>query len=232
MRNNKVKVEVPSDIIKNWQDITDLLSGLVGVPVALIMRYTEPNIEVLVSSNSEGNPYHVGDKEKLYGSGLYCETVIKTQNKLLVPDALADDNWKHNPDVTLNMISYLGFPVLFPDETVFGTICVLDKKRNEYSETTEKLMRKFRSLIESHLAMVYMNQVLGDKNKRLKDYLTELQALRGMVPICSNCKSIRDDQDNWHPLESYLIRHPQADLTHSICPKCVEKLYPEYSQNL
>ena len=90
-------------------------------------------------------------------------------------------------------------------------------------------MLKFRSLIESHLEMIYMNQILGDKNKRLTDYLMELQALRDLIPICSNCKCIRDDQENWHPIEHYLIRHPEAEFSHSICPKCMKTLYPDFT---
>lgn len=50
------------------------------------MRLNDPDIEVFVSSKSEGNPYHVGDREHFWGSGLYCESVIKTQDKLLVPN--------------------------------------------------------------------------------------------------------------------------------------------------
>ncbi len=76
-----------------------------------------------------------------------------------------------------------------------------------------------------------MNQILGDKNKKLSDYLMELQALRGIVPICSNCKSIRDEQSNWHSIEDYLIRQSQADFSHGICPKCMKKLYPEYEES-
>ena len=97
----------------------------------------------------------------------------------------------------------------------------------EVSKTIEKLMLKFRCLIESHLEMIYVNQVLGDKNKRLNDYLMELQAFRGIVPICANCKSIRDGQGKWHPIEQYLIKHPEADFSHSICPNCKKKLYPD-----
>lgn len=230
MINNEVKIEVPTDVQENWQEIANILAEMIGIPAALIMRFTDPYIEIFVSSNSEGNPYHPGDKETLYGSGLYCEMVIKTQNKLIVPDALADAKWKNNPDVKLNMISYLGFPILLPNKKPFGTICVLDNKPNEYSKTTEKLMLKFRNLIESHLEMIYMNQILGDNNKRLTDYLMELQALRGLVPICANCKSIRDNQDNWHPIEHYLIRHPKAEFSHGICPKCMKKLYPDFTE--
>lgn len=228
MINNEVRIDVPANILDNWQEIVNILAELTNIPVALIMRFVAPDIEIIVSSNSEGNPYHTGDKETLYESGLYCETVLKTQDKLLVPNALADANWKNNPDVKLNMISYLGFPILLPDKKPFGTICVLDTKPNEYSKTTEKLMLKFRSLLESQLEMIYMNQILGDKNKRLTDYLMELQALRGLVPICANCKSIRDNQNNWHPIEHYFIRHPEAEFSHSICPNCMNKLYPNH----
>lgn len=230
MLNNKIKIEVPPDILENWQEIVNILAEMIGIPAALIMRFTDPDIEVFVSSNSEGNPYHPGDKETLYGSGLYCETVIKTQDKLLVPDALKDSNWENNPDVKLNMISYLGFPILLPDKKPFGTICILDNKRNEYSKITENFMLKFRSLIESHLEMIFMNQFLGEKNKRLIDYLMELQALRGLVPICANCKSIRDKENNWHPIEYYLIQHPEAQFSHGICPKCAKKLYPDFTK--
>ncbi len=228
MINQNAEIVVPENILENWQEILNILSHIASVPAALIMRLCADDIEVFVSSQSEGNPYHPGDSEHFQGSGLYCEYVIRTQNKLLVPDALADDKWKNNPDTKLDMISYLGFPLLLPNKKPFGTICVLDNKRNEYSKTVEKLMQHFKILIETHLEMIYVNAVLGDKNKRLTDYLMELQALRGIVPICSNCKSIRDKEDNWHPIEHYLIRHPEADFSHGICPECMKKLYPEY----
>lgn len=231
MINNEIEIDVPVAILENWQEIANILAEITKNPAALIMRFEAPYIEVLISSDSEGNPYQPGDRETLYGSGLYCETVIKTQDKLLVPDALADAIWRNNPDVKLHMISYLGFPILLPDKKPFGTICILDNKPNEYSKTTEKLMLKFRSLLESHLEMIYMNQILGDKNKKLTEYLMELQTLRGLVPICSNCKSIRDNQNNWHPIEHYLIRHPDAAFSHGICPKCMKELYPELSKD-
>ena len=224
---NDVLVDVPAAILKNWQEVIDVLARIVDVPAALVMRLNAADIEVFVSSRSEGNPYHVGDKEKVNGSGLYCETVMKTSEKLLVPNAMEDVNWDHNPDIKLGMISYFGFPILLPSGKPFGTICVLDSKQNEYSRNAEVLMQSVRDLIQSNIAMIYMNQVLGDENKRLNDYLAELQALRGVVPVCSNCKSIKDTEGNWHPVEHYLITHPKADFTHGICPNCMSTLYPE-----
>jgi len=218
-----VKFDIPENVIKNWQEIVDLIAILIKVPAALIMRLNEPSIEVFVSSQSGGNPYHPGDSEHFDGSGLYCETVIKTKNRLLVPDAREDENWKNNPDIKLNMISYLGFPLFLPGKKPFGTICVLDKKSNAYSGTVEKLMMKFRDVIESSLELIYVNRVLGDRNKKLSDYVDELKVLRGLVTICASCKSIKDAGGRWHPIEDYITRD-DVDFSHGICPKCMARL--------
>jgi len=227
MINEQVEIVVPDDILENWQEILNILCQIASIPAALIMRLRGDKIEVFASSQSEGNPYQPGDSEHFQGSGLYCEYVIKTRNKLLVPDALADDKWKNNPDIKRNMVSYLGFPIVLPNKKPFGTICILDNKRNEYSKMLENLMQHFKIWLESNLETIYVNTVLSDKNKRLTDYLMELQALRGVVLICANCKSIRDKENNWHPIEHYLIRNPESDFSHGICPDCKKKLYPE-----
>ncbi|HRR33089.1 MAG TPA: GAF domain-containing protein [Kiritimatiellia bacterium] len=222
-----VTMVIPDNIMGHWQEIINLVTQIVRVPAALIMRFCGNDIEVLVANRNKENPYHPGDREPFLGSGLYCERVFKTQEKLLVPDALADDEWKDNPDVKRNMISYLGFPLMLPNKTVFGTICVLDNKRNEYSEVIENLLKNFKMLIDAHLEVRYINAQLGEKNKQLSDYLSELQTLRGIVSICSYCKCIRDNNNNWQPIEHYLIRHPEADFSHGICPACMAKLFPE-----
>jgi len=218
---------IPEDILNQWQNIVDVMAELAGIPAALIMRIVQEEIEVFLASHTEGNPYQPGDREHLVGSGLYCETVIKTKKPLLVPDALADSQWRNNPDVKLNMISYLGFPISLPDGTVFGTICILDNKANEYSDAVSHLMMKLRDLIESHLELLYMNAVLGEKNQRLTDYLEELQTLRGLIPICAQCKKIKDSKGYWRSVEEYLINHPNADFTHGYCPECARKFLEE-----
>ncbi|MCF7668590.1 MAG: GAF domain-containing protein [Verrucomicrobia bacterium] len=230
MKTNDTKLVVPSSILTAWQEIVDTLAEVFRVPAALVMILNDPDIEVLISSRSEGNPYTPGSKEHLWDSGLYCERVIKTRDRLLIPDALADPEWESNPDVKLNMVSYLGLPVMMPDGRPFGTICVLDNKKNEYSSVFEKLLSKFRDFIQWDIEILYVNKELGDENRRLIDYLRELQTLRGMISICASCKSVLDDQGNWHPIEEYLIRHPEAKFSHGLCPRCMNKLYPGMSE--
>jgi GAF domain-containing protein len=221
------QIEIPATTLTGWQNIVDTMAELIGVPSALIMRLVDADIEVFVSSQSDGNPYHPGDHEHLLGSGLYCETVMKTKAKLLIPNALTDENWKNNPDVKLNMISYLGFPILLPDGKPFGTICVLDNKENAYSDTYEKLIINFREIVQSQLELIYMNTVLGDRNKRLVDYFEEIKILRGIVPMCSSCKKIRDAEGSWSEVEDYVSKHSEAQFSHGLCPDCLRKLYPE-----
>jgi len=150
--------DIPEEVLKKWQEIADLLAELLSIPSALIMKTENEFMEVYVSSNSENNPYHVGDKEKWYG--LYCETVIKTQKKLLVPNATTDKKWDKNPDIKLGMISYLGIPVNFPDNSPFGTLCVLDSKENHYSPKHERLLQQFKRVLELDLVLIQSNKEL------------------------------------------------------------------------
>jgi PAS domain S-box-containing protein len=142
--------QVPSEIVQKWQEIVDLLAEIMHVPSALVMRVEPPNIKVFVSSKSEGNPYEPDEVASL-NTGLYCETVMKTRQPLLVPDALQDEEWKSNPDIKLGMISYLGFPVSWPDGEIFGTICVLDNKKNEYGELYRKFLLQYRDVLQADL---------------------------------------------------------------------------------
>lgn len=58
--------------------------------------------------------------------------------------------------------------------------------------------------------------------------MRELLILRDMVPICSSCKKIRDDKNFWERMEVYLRRHLDLDFTHTVCPQCMDELYPQY----
>jgi PAS domain S-box-containing protein len=63
--------------------------------------------------------------------------------------------------------------------------------------------------------------------KELEEALAEIKTLRGIVPICSFCKKIRDDKGFWEQVDVYIQKHSQADISHSICPECMEKHYSD-----
>lgn len=61
-----------------------------------------------------------------------------------------------------------------------------------------------------------------------KRALREMKVLGGLLPVCSNCKKIRDDRNRWHAMESYIEEHTEASFTHGVCPECIKALYPDY----
>ncbi len=63
--------------------------------------------------------------------------------------------------------------------------------------------------------------------KELKHTLDHVKTLHGLLPICASCKKIRDDKGYWDEVEIYIRKNSEADFTHSICPGCMEELYPE-----
>ena len=65
-------------------------------------------------------------------------------------------------------------------------------------------------------------------NNELRAALAEVKQLRGMLPICSSCKRIRDDSQQWVVLEKYIQTHTEATFTHGLCPDCMKVLYPDY----
>ena len=68
--------------------------------------------------------------------------------------------------------------------------------------------------------------------RELKDALSNIKALSGLLPICANCKKIRDDKGYWNQVEQYIKDHSNADFTHSICPECVKELYPKIQERI
>ena len=150
------KHEIPGEYLDKWQRMIDLMAQKFDVPAGLLMRVWSEQIEVLIASHTEGNPYKPHEKAYL-NTGLYCETVMATQSLLQVPNALADEQWKDNPDVKLNMIMYMGMPLFWPNGEIFGTICILDSKIRRFDETYQELMWEDKKAIESDFKNIVSN---------------------------------------------------------------------------
>jgi hypothetical protein len=77
----------------------------------------------------------------------------------------------------------------------------------------------FRNLKQSEVS-------LRREKDRLEQALSQIRTLRGLLPICANCKKIRDDTGYWNQIETYIHDHSEAKFSHGICPECMKKLYP------
>jgi hypothetical protein len=62
--------------------------------------------------------------------------------------------------------------------------------------------------------------------------LEEIKTLQGIIPICAQCKKIRDDKGYWEQVELYVSKHTKAQFSHGICPACAKELYPEYIKDM
>lgn len=83
----------------------------------------------------------------------------------------------------------------------------------------------FRDVTEQHQIEREREELLLE----LQTALDEVKTLSGLLPICTSCKKIRDDSGEWHPIEVYLTKNTEAQLSHGFCPECFQRLYPKYS---
>jgi signal transduction histidine kinase len=201
---------IPGAILEKWQTMVNLMAEMLDVPAGLIMRILGNDIHVFVSSTTEGNPYHPGDHEHFWGSGLYCETVVTKNHELLVPNALLDEEWQNNPDVKLNMISYLGYPIRWPDGTPFGTICVLDCKTNSYSQKYKRLIIQFRDIVQTHLEVIYTEAKRREELERLVDERTASLRVAVAQQVEANNRVLSEMSQRKQTEES--LRKAQDDL--------------------
>jgi len=179
---------IPQHILEQWQEITNLVASLCHVPSALIMRMNQETIEVMSGSQNPGSPYEPFETAPLNGD-LYCETVIKTQQPLHIPNALEDPEWDHNPDIELGMISYYGVPVNWPDKSPFGTLCILDKVEKSTTTEEKNLLKRFTHILEMTLELTVSNQKLEIKNIQHEKDCVELRNARTKAEEASQAKA-------------------------------------------
>ena len=82
---------------------------------------------------------------------------------------------------------------------------------------------ELRARIRVGERVVELQTALADRVKMLEEAIVKIKTLQGLLPICSYCKKIRNDQDYWQQIETYVAEHTQAEFTHGICPDCLEK---------
>jgi len=87
--------------------------------------------------------------------------------------------------------------------------------------------RELHSTIEISLYKVKMDRERERLIIDLENALAEVKTLRGFLPICANCKKIRDDEGYWQRIEKYIEDRSDAQFSHSICPECSKQLYPD-----
>lgn len=89
--------------------------------------------------------------------------------------------------------------------------------------------------LDNTFTLIYVTFILLNYARLKKEFdesSEELNILEGLLPICAQCKKIRDDEGNWNKLEQYLSTHSEVKFSHGMCPSCVDKMYPHLKDKL
>nr|MBP7322830.1 sigma 54-interacting transcriptional regulator [Deltaproteobacteria bacterium] len=168
---DKASFAISEEITRSWQNMVTNFAELLNVPAVLVTRLEDARLEILCANVSRLHPFKAGDHDTLVGS--YCEEVIRSGSVLRVSNALDDERWKTNPDISPSLISYLGVPLFWPDGEVFGTICILDSKTNAFEERYERLLTTFKTFAEMQLSFLYRNFCEQANLESILDSLSE-----------------------------------------------------------
>jgi response regulator RpfG family c-di-GMP phosphodiesterase len=123
------------------------------------------------------------------------------------------DDYREKTDLSnLKMITMLRNAI-----KSYRDISIIERNRIDLDQ---KVRERTRELNETNMKL---EASVADLQKALR----ELKQLKGLVPICSYCKKIRDDKGYWHQLEAYIQAHSDAEFSHSICKDCADKFFPE-----
>jgi GAF domain-containing protein len=202
-----------------FDDIATISAYICSTPIALVS---------LVDARRQWFKARVGvDAKETPRDIAFCAHAILGSDPLIVPDALEDERFADNPLVTLDprVRFYAGVPLITPAGHALGTLCAIDRQPRTLEP---QALHALQALARQVVLLLEHRRV----SAQLADSLERIQLVSGLVPICSHCKSIRKDDDYWSSVETFLRDHAGADLTHGICPQCIQKHFPDIVQGM
>jgi len=137
-----------------------------------------------------------------------------------------DQNWTNKrglPAGHVEIKRILSVPVFSLSGKIAALGCVANKNEDYSNDDVSQLVAYLHNI-----QLILESRKTEEERKHLLEVsLSELKTLRGILPLCSFCKKIRDDQGYWENVDVYIHKYSQADISHSICPDCMQKHYPE-----
>ncbi len=162
------KVLVDHRVTRRWSRVAALIAEELEVPCVCIMKLTEDELEVFYTNQSTRNPCHQGQKMPLSGSP--DERVMMRGDRLRLVAPQTRNTPKLHPDLNY----YLGYPLLWPDGDVFGTVSLQDFKENPTADRKGELLAEFRHQLEQDLLILLQRHELRLEIERRKLAESEL----------------------------------------------------------
>jgi DNA-binding NarL/FixJ family response regulator len=114
--------------------------------------------------------------------------------------------------------------ILQASEVGVGAYLLKPPRAREVERAIVIAMARFGDL----MSLRYLNAELATRNAELQEALKQVKMLSGLLPICSHCKKIRDDEGYWQQVEVYIHDHSEAEFSHGICPDCMKNFYSDF----
>jgi GAF domain-containing protein len=199
---------------ESYDAITFLAAQLCDVPIALIS---------LVDADRQWFKSRVGLAASETSRDVsFCAHAILGDQTLVVRDAREDERFRSNPLVCSepNIVFYLGVPLCTPLGAKIGTLCVIDQRPRELSDLQ---IRALETLAHQVVLQLELKRI----SDRLAAALERIEVMETLIPICSYCKGIRNDQGYWQTVESFIKSHDNVEFSHGVCNACMAKYFPE-----
>lgn len=166
----------------------------------------------------------------LYGQFLLHRQLVGTPLKRIQEKALqiAEDDTRLGEEIPLPYVRELNLLTRAFNRMAARLRASIGNLEQQVSDRTVKLTAANRKLEEEIVERHKLQQEQARVIEDLREAIAEIKTLRGIIPICSYCKEIRDDKGAWKRIEEYIALHSEAEFSHGICPKCAHTHYPDY----
>jgi len=208
-------------------DLCRELTGAISGYVALLTDDGEENEVLFLEAG--GMPCSVNPELPMPIRGLRA-AAYKTHRAVYENDFMHSQWIQYMPKGHVILRNVLFAPLNLEGKTV--GIMGLANKPSGFTDEDADIASVFGELAAIALSSSRYLDLLNEKTLSLERALSEVKTLRGLLPICANCKKVRNDEGLWTQLEAYLSTHTDTRFSHGLCPDCMKKLYPDYAETV
>ena len=155
-------VEFPPEELDfdKWQRLVNMMATLYDAASGVIVQYRDDTFNVVATSDNDDNFLHTNSNWP-WEMKSFCRRIVETNDKLYVSNAKASKEWGVVPPVSEGPVrSYLGYPLYWPDGSLFGSFCVIDTKPSDYSSALIEMLGQLKLIVEGELKLISDKQTI------------------------------------------------------------------------
>ncbi len=221
--DQKSFTEAARGIFEQCKKMTGAVSGY----VALLSEDGHENEVLFLEAG--GLPCSVDPDLPMPIRGLRA-TAYETQKAVYENDFMSSEWIEYIPDGHVVLKNVLFAPLNVEGKTV--GIMGLANKPGDFSDEDAEIASVFGELAAISLSVSRYLDLANEKAVSLERALTEVRTLQSILPMCSRCRKVRDDEGLWSRLEAYLSTHTDTRFSHGLCPECLHELYPDDAEEI